>query len=105
MSLEVFQIFAVFVPEKLSFVPQKILENSRMAPEKYGMYLCKQYQTGQSLGSADSQAVIGRMSADIRRLSVDGYLMKSADNPPTSHDVPRFGSTTVGRRSVWVIRL
>ena len=37
---------------------------------------CKQYNTIQSLWSADSRAIIGRMTADIRRLSADGSLIK-----------------------------
>ena len=39
MSQKVFQNFAVFVPGKISFVPEKLQENPRMAPEKYGMYV------------------------------------------------------------------
>ena len=42
---------------------------------------CKQYNTctstNQRLWSADSRAIIGRMTADIRRLSADGFLIKS----------------------------
>ena len=34
------------------------------------------YKTNQSLWSADSRAIIGRMTADIRRLSADGSLIK-----------------------------
>ena len=39
---------------------------------------CKQYNTctNQRLWSADSRAIIGRMTADIRRLSADGFLIK-----------------------------
>ena len=37
---------------------------------------CTQYNTAQSLWSADSRAIIGRMTADIRRLSADGSLIK-----------------------------
>ena len=39
---------------------------------------CKQYNTctNQSLWSADSRAIIGRMTADIRRRSADGSLIK-----------------------------
>ena len=35
-----------------------------------------QYMTNQSLWSADSRAIIGRMKTDIRRLSADGSLIK-----------------------------
>ena len=38
MSLKVSKNLTVFVPEKWSFVPEKIQENPRMAPKKYGMY-------------------------------------------------------------------
>ena len=37
---------------------------------------CTQYNTTQSLWSADSRAIIGRMTADIRRLSADDSLIK-----------------------------
>ena len=37
---------------------------------------CKQYNTFQSLWSAESRAIIGRLTADIRRLSADGSLIK-----------------------------
>ena len=40
-----------------------------------GYLHCKQYNTNQSLWSADSRAVIGRMTADIRCLSADGSLI------------------------------
>ena len=38
MSQKVSQNFAVFVPEKMSFVPENFPKNPRMAPEKYGMH-------------------------------------------------------------------
>ena len=37
---------------------------------------CKLHKTNQSLWLADSRAIIGRMTADIRRLSADGSLIK-----------------------------
>ena len=37
---------------------------------------CTQYNTKQSLWSADSRAIIGRMAADIRCLSADGSSIK-----------------------------
>ena len=40
-----------------------------------GYMHCKQYNTNQSLWSADSRAIIGRMTADIRYLSADSSLI------------------------------
>ena len=40
-----------------------------------GYVHCKQYNTNQSLWSADSRAIIGLMTADIRCLSADGSLI------------------------------
>ena len=37
---------------------------------------CKQYNTNQTLWSVDSRAIIGRMTADIWRLSADSSLIK-----------------------------
>ena len=37
---------------------------------------CAQFSTTQSLWSADSRAIIGRVTADIQRLSADGSLIK-----------------------------
>ena len=40
-----------------------------------GYMHCKQYNTNHSLWSADSRAIIGRRTADIRCLSADGSLI------------------------------
>ena len=55
----------------------------------------KQYNTNQTLWSTDSRAIIGRTTADIRRLSADGSLIKY--NRPTYGRLTPDDRATFGR--------
>ena len=58
---------------------------------------CTQYNTTQNLWSADSRAIIGRMTADIQRLSADSSLIKC--HRPTVCRSSADWRPTIGRPS------
>ena len=58
---------------------------------------CKQHKIIQSLWSADSRAIIGRMTADIQRLSADGSLIKC--HRPTVRRLSADWRPMIGRPS------
>ena len=64
---------------------------------------CTQYNTNQSLWSADSRAIIGRMTADIRHLSADGSLVK-CHRPPVWRPMISRPSTDIMMKKIFKSR-